>query len=89
MGGGFVAVAGEKVRAALELPVAGLMSDEPIETVVRKYKKLQAVTKEFGSKIENPFLQLSFLALPVIPELKLTDRGLVDATWFRFVSLFV
>lgn len=89
MGGGFVAVAGEKVRAALELPIAGLMSDEPIEKVVEKYRRLQSAAKDLGSKVDNPFLQLSFLALPVIPELKLTDRGLVDAVKFKFIPLFI
>ena len=89
IGGGFVAVAGKTVRALLKLPIAGLMSDEGIETVTSKYKRLQTVAKEMGSKIENPFLQLSFLALPVIPEIKLTDKGLVDAKAFKIIPLFV
>lgn len=89
MSGGFVAVAGGKVRAVLELPVAGLMSNEHIEVVVSKYEKLQKAAKQLGSKISDPFLQLSFLALPVIPELKLTDKGLVDVKTFRMVSLFI
>jgi adenine deaminase len=89
MGGGFVTVAGGKVRQALELPIAGLMTDDTIEDVVSHYEKLQRVAKEFGSHIQDPFLQLSFLALPVIPELKLTDKGLVDAKAFRIVPLFI
>ena len=89
MGGGFVAVAGEKVRAAVELPIAGLMTDERLEVVTAKYERLQRVAHDLGSKVENPFLQLSFLALPVIPELKLTDKGLVDARAFKIVSLFL
>lgn len=89
MGGGFVAVAGGKIRAAVELPIAGLMTDEKVEIVSSKYEKLQKIAHELGSKVENPFLQLSFLSLPVIPALKLTDRGLVDAKAFRIVSLFV
>ncbi len=89
MGGGFVAVTGGKVRAAVELPIAGLMTDETVEIVSSKYERLQRVAKELGSKMENPFLQLSFLALPVIPALKLTDKGLVDAVAFRIVPLFI
>lgn len=89
VGGGFVAVAGGKVRAALELPIAGLMSNENIDKVVSKYETLQKTAKQMGSKLEDPFLQLSFLALPVIPELKLTDKGLVDSRIFRFVPLFL
>ena len=65
------------------------MSDEHIEVVVSKYEKLQKAAKQLGSKVSDPFLQLSFLALPVIPELKLTDKGLVDVKTFRTVSLFV
>jgi len=89
MGGGFVAVAGGKVCGALGLPIAGLMTDDSIENVVLHYDKLQRVAKELGSHIKDPFLQLSFLALPVIPELKLTDKGLVDAKVFRIVPLFI
>jgi len=89
MGGGFVAVAGEKVRAAVELPIAGLMTDERLEVVIAKYERLQKAAHEMGSKVENPFLQLSFLALPVIPALKLTDKGLVDAKAFKIISLFL
>jgi len=89
MGGGFVAVAQGRIREALELPIAGLMTDDKIENVALEYERLQRVAAELGSKITNPFLQLSFLALPVIPELKLSDKGLVDVRAFRIVSLFV
>jgi adenine deaminase len=73
----------------VDLPIAGLMTDEPIETVASKYERLQDAARKLGSKTENPFLQLSFLALPVVPELKLTDKGLVDSKAFRIIPLFV
>jgi adenine deaminase len=89
MGGGLVAVAGGKVAGQLPLPVAGLMSGEPLETVRRKMDSLLAAARDLGSPLHNPFMTLSFLALPVIPTLKLTDKGLVDVNKFDFVPLFV
>jgi adenine deaminase len=88
LGGGFVAVAGGKVAAALALPIAGLMSNRPAEEVAENLTKLLDKAHVWGSRLANPFVTLSFLALPVIPELKLTDRGLVDVSQFRTVSLF-
>jgi len=88
IGGGFVAVDKGKVKASLALPIAGLMSDESAETVSQKLKTLMNTVKPWGTKIDNPFITLSFLALPVIPELKLTDKGLVDVSEFKIVSLF-
>jgi adenine deaminase len=78
MQGGFVAVQGGGVKASLPLPVAGLMSLESAETVASRMEKLKEAARDLGCPLHNPFLTLSFLALPVIPELKLTDRGLVD-----------
>lgn len=88
LGGGFIAVDKEKIKASLALPIAGLMSDEPAEIVSNKLKQLIRIVKSWGCKIENPFITLSFLALPVIPELKLTDKGLVDVNKFKIVSLW-
>jgi adenine deaminase len=88
MGGGFVAVANGKVAAELALPIAGLMSDRPAEEVADSLTKLLDKTHVWGSRLANPFVTLSFLALPVIPELKLTDLGLVDVSQFKVVSLF-
>ncbi|MEO0092419.1 MAG: adenine deaminase [candidate division WOR-3 bacterium] len=88
LGGGFVAVDKEKVRASLALPIAGLMSQEPAEVVVSKLKELNQTVRAWGIKLDNPFITLSFLALPVIPELKLTDKGLVDVNRFKIVSLW-
>lgn len=76
--GGLVAVAEGKVLASLALPVAGLLSDQPLEIVVSKLEKLEKTAAELGAKLGAPFATLSFLALPVIPEIRLTDRGLVE-----------
>jgi len=89
MRGGLVVVDHGQVKAHLALPIAGLMSDQPIEVVREEMDKLVAATRTLGSSIPNPFMTLSFLALPVIPELKLTDQGLVDVNQFQFVPLFV
>ncbi len=88
MGGGFVVVADGNVIAELPLPIAGLMSDLSIHEVASKEEELKRAAVELGSKMENAFMTLSFMALPVIPHLKLTDKGLVDVDKFDFVSLF-
>ncbi len=89
MGGGYVAVADGKVRAGLALPIGGLMSDKPAEEVVSNIRKLLEKAHIWGSRLENPFITLSFLALPVVPELKLTDWGLIDVNRFKRIELFV
>jgi len=89
MGGGFVAVNAGVVTAKLALPIAGLMSDQPLEEVVKEQKAVVAAAKALGSRLDNPFMTLSFLALTPIPELRLTDRGLFDATKFEQVDLFI
>ncbi|ACL05443.1 adenine deaminase [Desulfatibacillum aliphaticivorans] len=88
MGGGLAAAAGGKALSVCPLPIAGLMSDQPMEQVRRQLDILMQTAKELGAKAEDPFMSLSFLALPVIPELKITDKGLVDVNLFNFVSLF-
>ena len=88
MKGGLVAVLDGQPIAAVPLPIAGLMSDQPLETVARQLDALLTAAKELGCTLHDPFMSLAFLALPVIPALKLTDRGLVDVTQFRFVPLF-
>ncbi len=89
MGGGLAAAHGETVLARLPLPIGGLMSDRPIEEVRRQMDALLAATRELGSPLHDPFMVLSFMALEVIPSLKLTDQGLVDVEAFDFVDLFV
>lgn len=88
-GGGFCAVENGKLLASLALPIAGLMTDAPLKEVYKKMKALRRVTKKLGSKLHEPFLQLAFLCLPVIPELKITDVGLIDVTSFKKVDLRV
>ncbi len=89
MGGGFAVVEGGEVAATLALPVAGLLSPEPLSAVAAEAARCLQAARGLGSPLENPFMTLSFLALPVVPELKLTDRGLVDVTARRRVGLFV
>jgi adenine deaminase len=84
--GGLVATAGGKVLATLALPMAGLLSDEPLEVVVAKLNRLEQVATDLGGKLSSPFSTLSFVALPVIPELRLTDLGLVDVLQFRLIK---
>jgi adenine deaminase len=84
--GGLVVAAGGQVLARLELPVAGLLSDKPLETVVANLESLEKVAGELGTTLPSPFATLSFLALPVIPELRLTDLGLVDVKEFKLIE---
>jgi adenine deaminase len=88
MGGGLVTVLNHKVLADLPLPIAGLMADIPVREVYQQLKTLHRSAKSLGCTLPDPFMTLSFLALPVIPELKLTDKGLVDVTQFKIVPLF-
>jgi adenine deaminase len=87
MQGGLAVVAENRVVASLPLPVAGLMSTEPIDAVVRRFEAVEDATASLGTTVPAPFAVLSFLALPVIPSLKLTDRGLVDAERGEFFDL--
>jgi adenine deaminase len=73
----------------LPLPVAGIMTDEDGYTTAKKYTKLDAKAKELGTTLHAPFMTLSFMALLVIPQLKLSDKGLFDGSKFEFVDLFV
>ncbi len=84
--GGFVAVRNGTVVGELALPLAGLMSLEPFETVERHLRSLRASVRDMGCPLAEPFLQLAFLPLPVIPHLKITDRGLVDVDRFELIA---
>jgi len=88
MQGGLAIVKDEKVIASLPLPIAGLMSDQPVEHVSDKLQKLKDAAKKIGSTLNEPFMTMAFLSLPVIPKLKITDKGLVDVDRFRFIDLF-
>jgi adenine deaminase len=81
-------VQNEKVLAQLSLPIAGLMSDRPIAEVRDGYDQLLSAARQLGSSLHDPFMAMSFMALEVIPSLKLTDLGLVDVEQFKIVDLF-
>ena len=89
MGGGFAVASGGMLLADLPLPIAGLMSDQPLATVRDQMDRVIAAGHELGATLKDPFMTLGFLALPVIPDLKLTDKGLVDVGRFEIVPLFV
>jgi adenine deaminase len=89
MQGGFVAVDKGQVLGRVPLPIGGLMSEQPIERVRGELDHLNEATRKLGCDSEAPFMALSFLALPVIPKLKLTDKGLVDVDKFDFVDVLV
>jgi adenine deaminase len=88
-GGGIVVVDGADVLAELPLPVAGLLSDAPVDEVVAASRAVVEAARELGCTLEAPIQHLAFLALSVIPSLKLTDRGLVDVDRFELVPLEV
>jgi adenine deaminase len=89
MRGGQVAVVDGKVEAALPLPIAGLVSDQPLEDVIDNISKLNEAAARLGCKLDAPFMTLSFMSLSPIPELKLTDQGLVDAVNIKLTSVLV
>jgi adenine deaminase len=88
LGGGLAVADGGKILGTLPLPVAGLMTDAPIEDVRRDYDHLITLAHELGSTMHDPFMLMSFMGLEVIPKLKLTDIGLVDVEKFAVIGLF-
>lgn len=84
--GGFAAVSDGRVVGELALPIAGLMSDQPFEVVEQGLRRLRAAVRKLGTRLHEPFLQMAFLALPVIPHLRITDKGLVDVDRFELVG---
>lgn len=88
-GGGLAVARGEEVLALLPLPIAGLMSAEPVERVRERMDELLAAARDLGAAVHDPFMAMSFLTLEVIPALKITDLGLVDVERFEPVPLFV
>jgi adenine deaminase len=88
VGGGQVVVRQGEVIGMVELPIAGLMSSEPAEKVAQKAATVLEGFKACGCTLNNPNMQLSLLALVVIPELRISDLGLVDVTRFDFIPLF-
>jgi adenine deaminase len=88
-GGGMVAVSEGEVLALVELPIAGLMSDRPVKEVAQSVAALDKAWRKLGCTLVSPFMTMALLSLPVIPTLRLTNRGLVDVNKFAFVSLFL
>ncbi|NMX21458.1 adenine deaminase [ANME-1 cluster archaeon GoMg4] len=89
IGGGIVLCDGNEVKSELALPIAGLMSDKAFDHVAQKQRELEEVISELGCKLRAPFITMSFLALPVIPKLKITDKGLVDVEKRKIVDVVV
>jgi adenine deaminase len=89
MGGGMAVISDGKVLARVPLEVAGLMSREPLKELTKQWDEANSAAFSLGCTIPEPFMSLSFLTLPVIPELKLTDLGLVDVGKFSLVPLFI
>ena len=88
MGGGLAVVSEGKALASLPLPIAGLMTDGSVPQVNHQLETLLHAAKSLGCKLPDPFMTLSFISLPVIPELKITDKGLVDVNKFKIVPVF-
>jgi adenine deaminase len=86
---GGLAIVYDDHEEILKLPVAGLMSDEDGYVVAQKYSAMTAAAKKLGSELRAPYMTLSFMALLVIPDIKLSDKGLFDGREFRFMDLFV
>ena len=89
IGGGVVVISEGQELALVELPIAGLMSDEPAEVVAAKADKLVAAMQQCGCTLNNAYMQHSLLALVVIPKLRISDKGLIDVTTFKPVDLFI
>jgi adenine deaminase len=87
IGGGFVVAAGGELRQQLELPVAGLMSDLGAEEVCRQLEHVRGAARALGCGLACPFGTLSFLALSVIPDLRITDQGLFDVVNQKFIAV--
>ena len=85
-GGGMVAVEKGKILSHLPLPIAGLMSDQSVQTVAKQMTELKSAWSKLGSTLPSPTITLAFTTLPVIPELRITDKGLLDTIQFKFVN---
>ena len=86
---GGISVVGKNEELVLPLPIAGIMTNQPAEDVALAYTKLDKRAKELGSHLKAPYMSLSFMALLVIPKLKLSDRGLFDGKSFKFTDVFM
>jgi adenine deaminase len=89
MQGGLAIASGGEVLGQLPLPIAGLMSAAPVETVIETLGEINAIYTKLGGTLPAPFMTISFIGLPTVPELGLTDKGLVDVLAHRLISSFV
>jgi adenine deaminase len=89
VGGGIAAVKNGEIIGMVELPIAGLMSNQPIEKVCEQVEGLSEAWTRLGCTMASPFMTMSLLALPVLPEIRITDKGLVDTKRFQFVGLTI
>lgn len=85
---GGISTVGKGKEELLPLPIAGIISNREYDWVAKKYIEMNRIAKELGCKLKAPFMTLSFMALPVIPKLKLSDKGLFDSEKFKFIDLF-
>lgn len=86
-GGGIAAALSGRIIAKLELPIAGLITDEPVERVSEKIKRVEDAWRQLGCEMKSPFMTMSLISLPVLPELRLTDKGLIDTLEFKKINL--
>ncbi len=88
VGGGQVVVRNGEILALNPLPIAGLMSDEPLEVVAKRVSQIDTAWNTIGCDIESPFMTMALIALPVIPEIRLTNKGLVNTISQKFINIF-
>lgn len=88
-GGGMVAVVDGKILGHVPLPIAGLMSDAPLEEMSKKVENLEFAWKEMGCALPSPFMTMALIPLACLPETRLTNRGLVDCRTFEFIDLII
>jgi adenine deaminase len=86
VGGGIVVVNKEEIIGLVELPIAGLMSTKSVEEVHEEVKRLESIWAKLGCRMATPFPTIVLLALPVVPELRITDKGLIDTVHFKKLS---
>ena len=86
--GGKVVIRNGEVLAKLPLPIAGLMSDKDINYVMTQSEALNNAAREIGCVVDDPFMTMGFLSLPVIPEIKITDKGIFSTKNFEFTDIF-
>ena len=89
MQGGLAIAADGELLGALPLPLGGLMSDKPVREVIAELNRITAISHELGGSLPAPFMTISFISLPTVPELGLTDKGLVDVRQHALISGFL